>query len=105
VRCTETMGKIRRRELRDGENISSVAQSLQLSRNTVREYLTEGIDPVYRHKHRVEPQLGARRLFECLQAEGYGGACDSGQRHGQMLGSTIDHVVLKSPAPSMAAAS
>jgi transposase len=75
-----------------------------LSRNTVRKYLKEGVEPVYRRKHQVEPQLGpwrdrldewlssdallpkarrrtARRLFECLQAEGYGGAYDSIQRH------------------------
>lgn len=100
----ETIGKIRRRGLRDGESISGLARSLQLSRNTVRKYLKEGIDPVYRRKHQVEPQLGpwrdllddwlsrdvllpkarrrtARRLFECLQAEGYGGAYDSIQRH------------------------
>jgi transposase len=100
----ETIGKIRRRGLRDGESISSLARSLQLSRNTVRKYLKEGIDPVYRRRYQVEPQLGpwrdhldgwlsndallpkprrrtARRLFECLQAEGYGGAYDSIQRH------------------------
>jgi transposase len=100
----ETIGKIRRRGLRDGESISGLARSLQLSRNTVRKYLKEGVDPVYRRKHQVEPQLGpwrdqlddwlrndgllpkarrrtARRLFECLQAEGYGGAYDSIQRH------------------------
>lgn len=100
----ETIGKIRRRGLRDGESISGLARSLQLSRNTVRKYLKEGVDPVYRRKHQVEPQLGpwreqldgwlhsdallpkarrrtARRLFECLQAEGYAGAYDSIQRH------------------------
>ena len=31
--CVETIGKIRRRGLRDGESISGLARSLQLSRN------------------------------------------------------------------------
>ena len=31
--CVETIGKIRRRGLRDGESISGLARSLQLSRS------------------------------------------------------------------------
>ena len=100
----ETIGKIRRRGLRDGESISGLARSLQLSRNTVRKYLKDGAEPVYKRKPQPGPQLGpwcgrldewlrgdgflpkarrrtARRLFECLQAEGYAGAYDSVQRH------------------------
>ena len=102
--CVETIGKIRRRGLRDGESISGLARSLQLSRNTVRKYLKDGVEPVYKRKPQAGPQLGpwcgrldewlrgdgllpktrrrtARRLFECLQAEGYAGAYDSVQRH------------------------
>ena len=102
--CVETIGKIRRRGLRDGESISGLARSLQLSRNTVRKYLKDGVEPVYKRKPQPGPQLGpwcghldewlrgdgllpktrrrtARRLFECLQAEGYAGAYDSVQRH------------------------
>ena len=100
----ETIGKIRRRGLRDGESISGLARSLQLSRNTVRKYLKDGTEPAYKRKPQPGPQLGpwcgrldewlhgdgllpkarrrtARRLFECLQAEGYAGAYDSVQRH------------------------
>jgi transposase len=100
----ETIGKIRRRGLRDGESISGLARSLQLSRNTVRKYLKDGVEQVYKRKPQAGPQLGpwcgrldewlrgdgllpkarrrtARRLFECLQAEGYAGAYDSVQRH------------------------
>ena len=70
----------------------------------VRKYLKDGVEPVYKRKPQAGPQLGpwcgrldewlrsdgllpkarqrtARRLFECLQAEGYAGAYDSVQRH------------------------
>ena len=100
----ETIGKIRRRRLRDGESISALARDFQLSRNTVKRYLKDGGEPVYRRKAQPKRQLGAwqqrldewlasdkvlpkprrrsaRRLFECLQAEGYRGAYDSIQRH------------------------
>jgi hypothetical protein len=40
----ETLGKLRRRRLRDGESISGLARSLQLSRNMVRKYLKEGAE-------------------------------------------------------------
>ena len=54
----ETIGKIRRRGLRDGESISGLARSLQLSRNTVRKYLKDGVEPVYKRKPQPGPQLG-----------------------------------------------
>lgn len=100
----ETIGKIRRRHLGNGESISAIARSLNLSRNTVKKYLNATAEPTYRRQHQPKPQLGAfqetldqwleldrtlpktqrrtaRRLFECLQAEGYRGAYDSIQRY------------------------
>ena len=100
----ETIGKIRRLRLRDGESISGLARDMNLSRNTVKRYLKKDSEPVYRRKTQPLPQLGgwqdrlkewlasdgllpkprrrsARRLFEGLQAEGYRGAYDSIQRH------------------------
>ena len=100
----ETIGKIRRLRLRDGESISALARDLKLSRNTVKRYLKKASEAVYRRKTQPLPQLGgwrdklkewlasdgllpkqrrrsARRLFEGLQAEGYPGAYDSIQRH------------------------
>ena len=100
----ETIGKIRRRHLLGNENISTVARSLNLSRNTVKKYLKATEAPRYQRQHQPHPKLGsfldtlttwleqdhhlpkaqrrtARRLFECLQAEGYAGAYDSIQRH------------------------
>lgn len=100
----ETIGKIRRRHLIGGESISAVARSLNLSRNTVKKYLNADDAPAYQRQQQPKPQLGAfqplleqwlahdralpkaqrrtaRRLFECLQSEGYRGAYDSIQRH------------------------
>ena len=37
--CVETIGKIRRRRLVDGESISAIARDLRLSRNTVKRAL------------------------------------------------------------------
>ena len=37
--CVETIGKIRRRRLQQGESISAIARDLQLSRNTVKRAL------------------------------------------------------------------
>ncbi|MCD5327526.1 IS21 family transposase [Chromobacterium piscinae] len=85
------------------ESISAVAHSLNLSRNTVKKYLKTTDAPQYQRQPR-HPRLGAfietltqwlerdshlpkaqrrtaRRLLECLQAEGYAGAYDSIQRH------------------------
>ncbi|EEG09141.1 IS21 family transposase [Pseudogulbenkiania ferrooxidans] len=100
----ETIGKIRHRHLVNGESISAIARSLNLSRNTVKKYLNATAEPTYRRQRQPKPQLGAfqetleqwlefdrtlpkaqrrtaRRLFECLQAEGYQGAYDSIQRY------------------------
>ena len=101
----ETIAKIRRRHLIQGDSISSIARDFNLSRNTVRKYLqTEQYEPQYQRSHQPKPKLGeyeailedwlirdgylpkqqrrtARRLFECLQTEGYQGAYDSVQRY------------------------
>lgn len=99
----ETVSKIRRRYHVKGESISSIARSLNLSRNTVKKYLNQTDQPVYQRESQPKPKLGdfedqlliwleqesdlpkrqrrtARRLFEDLQAEGYNGAYDSVQR-------------------------
>lgn len=99
----ETIGKVRRRHKVRGESISAIARDLNLSRNTVKKYLKDEIDPVYRRDHQPAPKLGsyqlalktwleqdgqrpqgqrrsARRLFEDLQREGYAGGYDSVQR-------------------------
>ena len=96
----ETIAKIRRRHFVGGESISAIAQSLNLSRPTVRKYLAVTKEPVYQRKTQPQPQLkdflpqlgawleidsklpkaqkrSARRMFEDLQAEGYRGAYDS----------------------------
>ncbi len=44
----ETIGKIRHRHKIRGESISAIARDLNLSRNTVKKYLKDEIDPVYR---------------------------------------------------------
>lgn len=100
----ETVGKIRRRHLVNGESISEIARSLSLSRNTVKKYINATDTPSYKRQKQDKPRLGpvqskleqwlehdqalpkaqrrtARRLFECLQAEGYRGAYDSIQRY------------------------
>jgi transposase len=97
------IAEIRRRHLVSGENISSIAVALNLSRTTVRKHLTTTEEPVYQRKTQPLPKLGgfqdhlkhwldidsrlprkqrrtAQRLFEGLQAEGYRGAYDSVQR-------------------------
>jgi transposase len=99
----ETIAKIRRRHLVHGETISAIARELRLSRNTVKKYLNQSEAPAYRRREQPKPKLGdyealligwleqdaqrpkrqrrtARRLFEDLQGEGYGGAYDSVQR-------------------------
>ena len=66
VLCMETIGKIRRRRLRDGESISALARDFQLSRNAVKRYLKDGDKPVYRRNAQPKRQLGAwqQRLDE-----------------------------------------
>jgi len=100
----ETIAKIRRRHLVNGESISAIARSLNLSRNTVKKYINTSDEPGYQRQRQYKPQLGpfldildkwlehdqclpkprrrsSRRLFEGLQNEGYHGAYDSIQRH------------------------
>ena len=112
----ETIGKIRRLRLWDGESISGLARDLKLSRNTVKRYLKKDSEPVYRRKAQPLPQLGgwqdrlkewlasdgllpkprrrsARRLFEGLQAEGYRGAYDSIQRHVRLAKIAAGHAI------------
>ncbi|MFZ1874882.1 MAG: IS21 family transposase, partial [Chania sp.] len=99
----ETIGKIRRRHLINGESISAIARSLNLSRNTVKKHLSTSQETGYQRQRQHKPQLGpfitrleewlehdhrlpknrrrsSRRLFEGLQNEGYHGAYDSVQR-------------------------
>ena len=103
--CVETIGKIRRRRLVNGETISAIARDLQLSRNTVKRALRfEGEAFEYRRRHQPQPKLGpyvatleswleaeqslparerrtAQRLYEALRLEGYAGAVDAVRRH------------------------
>lgn len=112
----ETIGKIRRRHIVGNESISSVARAFNLSRNTVKKYLKTTEAPQYQRQQH-HPRLGpfidtlnawlehdsqlpkaqrrtARRLFECLQAEGYVGAYDSIQRHVKAW-KTAKHTTIK----------
>jgi transposase len=101
----ETIGKIRRRRLVDGESISAIARDLRLSRNTVKRALrAESGVFEYQRKRQPRPRLGpyietlerwleaeerlparerrtAQRLFEALCVEGYTGAVDAVRRH------------------------
>lgn len=101
----ETVLKIRRLCLVEGQSISEVARRFQLSRTTVRKYLKDPSPPAYNQNHpRAKPQLAAfegqltdwleqalrrpereqctaMRLYEDLQREGYQGAYDSVVRH------------------------
>jgi transposase len=105
VLCVETIGKIRRRRLVQGESISAIARDLQLSRNTVKRALRfEGEAFEYRRSRQPRPRLGpyletlegwleaeeqlparerrmAQRLYEALCLEGYTGAVDAVRRH------------------------
>lgn len=103
--CVETIGKIRRRRLVDGESISAIARDLRLSRNTVKRALrSESGVFEYQRKRQPRPRLGAyietleawlaaeenlpsrerrtaQRLYEALCLEGYTGAVDAVRRH------------------------
>lgn len=103
--CVETIGKIRRRRLVDGESISSIARDLRLSRNTVKRALRfEGEAFEYRRGKQPRPKLGpflqildewleaeeklpareqrtAQRIYEALRLEGYSGGPDTVRRH------------------------
>lgn len=95
--------EIRRRHLVQKQSISAIAREMGLSRPTVRKHLNTVEEPQYKGVQPLSPKLGefeielthwleeeaklarprrrsARRLFECLQEIGYGGAYDSIQR-------------------------
>ena len=102
--CVETIGKIRRRRLVQGESISAIARDLGLSRNTVKRALRfEGDGFEYRRSSQPRPKLGpyletleawleaeeklpgreqrtAQRIYEALCLEGYTGAVDTVRR-------------------------
>ena len=102
--CVETIGKIRRRRLVQGESISAIARDLGLSRNTVKRALRlEGERFEYRRSSQPRPKLGpfletleawleaeaklparerrtAQRIYEALWLEGYTGAVDTVRR-------------------------
>ncbi|HVP11936.1 MAG TPA: IS21 family transposase [Phycisphaerae bacterium] len=101
--CLETLGKLRRRHLVNGDSISAIARDTPLSRQTVRQSLAACEDPRYRRQDQPCPQLGpcretvtawleverqrpvwehrtAMRLFHALRQEGYRGGYDSVRR-------------------------
>ena len=103
VLLMDMVAEIRRRHLISKESISSIARDLKLSRPTVRKHCRTTAELSYRRDKQPIPMLGefqttlgawltrerllpkaqrrtARRLFEGLQTEGYGGAYDSVQR-------------------------
>jgi hypothetical protein len=104
VLCVETIGRIRRRRLVQGESISAIARDLVLSRNTVKRALRfEGEGFEYRRTIQPRPKLGpyvemveawieaeeklprrewrtAQRIYEALCVEGYGGTVDTVRR-------------------------
>jgi transposase len=104
VLCVETIGKIRRRRLVQGESISAIARDMGLSRNTVKRALRfEGESFEYRRSQQPRPKLGpylerleawleaeerlpsrerrtAQRKYEALCLEGYSGGVDTVRR-------------------------
>jgi len=105
VLCVETIGKIRRRRLVQGESISAIARELGIARNTVKKALrSDGEAFEYRRRHQPRPKLGpylatletwleaeeklparerrtAQRVYEALRLEGYTGSVDVVRRH------------------------
>ena len=70
--CVETIGKIRRRRLVQGESISAIARDLRLARNTVKRALrVEGEAFEYRRTRQPQPKLGpyVATLDAWLEAE------------------------------------
>ena len=59
--CVETIGKIRRRGLRDGESIRGLARSLQLSRS-------EAIAPLVQAMAERFASIGRMGLSRCARA-------------------------------------
>jgi transposase len=93
----DLIAEIRRRHHVNKESISSLAKTFKLSRPTIRKHLKTIEAPVYQRQHQPYPKLGsfhdqldtwleqeavlprkqrrtARRLYECLQVEGYRGS-------------------------------
>ena len=70
--CVETIGKIRRRRLIQGESISSIARDLGLARNTVKRALkVEGDEYEYRRARQPMPKLGPfKALLDTLISHG-----------------------------------
>ena len=114
--CVETIGKIRRRRLVEGESISAIARDLGLSRNTVKKALrSESGEFEYRRRRQPRPKLGAfvgtletwleaeeklplrerrtaQRIYEALCVEGYTGAVDAVRRHMRLFERRHRHV-------------
>ena len=97
------IAEIRRRYFISNESISKIAESLKLSRPTVRKTLKTETELIYQRKIQPAPKLGtfkerlsewleldarlpkrrrrtAQRLFECLQVKGYEGSYGPVQR-------------------------
>jgi len=106
----ETIGKIRRRRLVQGESISAIARDMGLARNTVKSVLRmEGERrPYQKRASQPRPKLGpyvamlegwleaeerlplrerrtAQRLYEALCVEGYTGTVDTVRREVRMI--------------------
>ncbi|WP_051299839.1 IS21 family transposase [Methylobacter luteus] len=100
----DLIAELRRRHHVGKESISSLAKTFKLSRPTIRKHLKTLEAPVYQRQHQPYPKLGsfhyqldtwleqeavlprkqrrtARRLYECLQVEGYRGSYTAVQRH------------------------
>jgi transposase-like protein len=116
VLCVETIGKIRRRRLVQGESISAIARDLGLARNTVKKALRlESGEFEYRRRRQPRPKLGAflgtletwleaeeklparerrtaQRIYEALCVEGYTGAVDAVRRHMRVFERRHRHV-------------
>jgi len=55
-----TIGKIRRRQLVNGERISAIARSLNLAHNTVKKYLNTTGAPSYQRQRLDQPRRAVR---------------------------------------------
>jgi hypothetical protein len=92
-----SIAEIRRRHLVNGESIRTLSKELKISRQSIRKALKITEEPVYCRKNQFEPKLGefktklqewlefdakllrkqrrtARRLYECLEKDGYQGS-------------------------------
>ena len=106
--CVETIGKIRRRRLVQGDSISAIARDLGLSRNTVKRALRFEGKTEYQRTIQPRPKLGpylatlaawleaeqklpvrerrtAQRLYEALCIEGYSGTADTIRREVRII--------------------